>query len=211
MLRATVRENCSPCAHVLLIKVYSARSKGIRFRIREGGVKTSVNFLKITFQYLTLDIMHLGVVSRRTVLHAVVRYGRFFQLILFILIDSLPCTLIPLTMAQPLEDDTLEKIHSYVKDMDINGTYVDMTEQLLMFRPENPIRFMIDYLSFKHKDSVRARLLWRCALFIASWIHPSFLLCSVMPRARPSSLSSPRATDSGITLLLLKCFHSGEN
>ena len=29
----------------------------------EGGVKTSVNFLKITFQYLTLDIMHLGVVS----------------------------------------------------------------------------------------------------------------------------------------------------
>ena len=61
-------------------------------------------------------------------------------------------------MAQPLEDDTLEKIHSYVKDMDINGTYVDMTEQLLMFRPENPIRFMIDYLSFKHKDSVR--VLW---------------------------------------------------
>jgi cAMP-dependent protein kinase regulator len=57
-------------------------------------------------------------------------------------------------MAQPLEDDTLEKIHSYVKDMDINGTYVDMTEQLLMFRPENPIRFMIDYLSFKHKDSI---------------------------------------------------------
>ena len=42
-------------------------------------------------------------------------------------------------MAQPLEDDTLEKIHSYVKDMDINGTYVDMTEQLLMYRPENPI------------------------------------------------------------------------
>ena len=36
--------------------------------IGEGGVKTSVNFLKITFQYLTLDIMHLGVVSRRTVL-----------------------------------------------------------------------------------------------------------------------------------------------
>lgn len=57
-------------------------------------------------------------------------------------------------MAQPLEDDTLEKIHSYVKDMDINGTYVDMTEQLLMFRPENPIRFMIDYLSFKHKKQV---------------------------------------------------------
>ena len=57
-------------------------------------------------------------------------------------------------MAQPLEDDTLEKIHSYVKDMDINGTYVDMTEQLLMYRPENPIRFMVDYLSFKHKDTV---------------------------------------------------------
>ena len=56
---------------------------------------------------------------------------------------------------QPLEDDTLEKIHSYVKDMDINGTYVDMTEQLLMFRPENPIRFMIDYLSYKHKETVR--------------------------------------------------------
>ena len=61
-------------------------------------------------------------------------------------------------MAQPLEDDTLEKIHSYVKDMDINGTYVDMTEQLLMFRPENPIRFMIDYLSFKHKKQVSALL-----------------------------------------------------
>ena len=59
-------------------------------------------------------------------------------------------------MAQtPIEDDTLEKIHSYVKDMDINGTYVDMTEQLLMFRPENPIRFMIDYLSFKHNETVR--------------------------------------------------------
>ena len=29
--------------------------------IVECGVKTSVNFLKITFQYLTLDIMHLGV------------------------------------------------------------------------------------------------------------------------------------------------------
>ena len=38
--------------------------------IVECGVKTSVNFLKITFQYLTLDIMHLGVVSRRTVLPA---------------------------------------------------------------------------------------------------------------------------------------------
>ena len=36
--------------------------------IGEGGVKTSVNFLKITFQYLTLDIMHLGADSRRTVL-----------------------------------------------------------------------------------------------------------------------------------------------
>lgn len=58
-------------------------------------------------------------------------------------------------MAQtPIEDDTLEKIHSYVKDMDINGTYVDMTEQLLMFRPENPIRFMIDYLSFKHNETI---------------------------------------------------------
>jgi len=54
----------------------------------------------------------------------------------------------------PVEDDTLEKIHSYVKDMDINGTYVDMTEQLLMFRPENPIRFMIDYLSYKHKETI---------------------------------------------------------
>ena len=71
-------------------------------------------------------------------------------------------------MAQPLEDDTLEKIHSYVKDMDINGTYVDMTEQLLMFRPENPIRFMVDYLSHKHKEQVRcyhlslSRLRRRC-------------------------------------------------
>ena len=58
----------------------------------------------------------------------------------------------------PVEDDTLEKIHSYVKDMDINGTYVDMTEQLLMFRPENPIRFMIDYLSYKHKETVSLNL-----------------------------------------------------
>ncbi len=36
--------------------------------IGEGGGYTSVNFLKITFQYLTLDIMHLGADSRRTVL-----------------------------------------------------------------------------------------------------------------------------------------------
>ena len=44
--------------------------------IVECGVKTSVNFLKITFQYLTLDIMHLGVVSRRTVLPGVMATGR---------------------------------------------------------------------------------------------------------------------------------------
>ena len=44
--------------------------------IVECGVKTSVNFLKITFQYLTLDIMHLGVVSRRTVLPARPYRGR---------------------------------------------------------------------------------------------------------------------------------------
>ena len=37
--------------------------------IVECGVKTSVNFLKITFQYLTLDIMHLGVVSRRILIY----------------------------------------------------------------------------------------------------------------------------------------------
>ena len=41
--------------------------------IGEGGVKTSVNFLKITFQYLTLDIMLLGADSRRTVLPALIR------------------------------------------------------------------------------------------------------------------------------------------
>ena len=45
----------------------------------EGGVKTSVNFLKITFQYLTLDIMHLGVVSRRTVLPARFAFALVFQ------------------------------------------------------------------------------------------------------------------------------------
>jgi len=73
-----------------------------------------------------------------------------------------------LTMAQPLEDDTLEKIHSYVKDMDINGTYVDMTEQLLMFRPENPIRFMVDYLSHKHKEQVRC---YHLSLTFASSLH----------------------------------------
>ena len=39
--------------------------------IGEGGGYTSVNFLKITFQYLTLDIMHLGADSRRTVLPGV--------------------------------------------------------------------------------------------------------------------------------------------
>ena len=72
------------------------------------------------------------------------------------------------TMAQPLEDDTLEKIHSYVKDMDINGTYVDMTEQLLMFRPENPIRFMVDYLSHKHKEQVRC---YHLSLTFASSLH----------------------------------------
>ena len=82
-------------------------------------------------------------------------------------------------MAQPLEDDTLEKIHSYVKDMDINGTYVDMTEQLLMFRPENPIRFMIDYLSFKHKDQVSASLYYndvtrRPVLCMLIWLGIAF-------------------------------------
>jgi hypothetical protein len=70
-------------------------------------------------------------------------------------LDSFSRSILIDNMAQPLEDDTLEKIHSYVKDMDINGTYVDMTEQLLMHRPENPIRFMIDYLSYKHKETVR--------------------------------------------------------
>ena len=61
----------------------------------------------------------------------------------------------------PVEDDTLEKIHSYVKDMDINGTYVDMTEQLLMFRPENPIRFMIDWGSI-HSFILYVRINWAC-------------------------------------------------
>ena len=70
-------------------------------------------------------------------------------------LDSFSRSILIDNMAQPLEDDTLEKIHSYVKDMDINGTYVDMTEQLLMHRPENPIRFMIDYLSYEHKETVR--------------------------------------------------------
>lgn len=85
-------------------------------------------------------------------------------------------------MAQPLEDDTLEKIHSYVKDMDINGTYVDMTEQLLMFRPENPIRFMVDYLSHKHKEQVRCYHLSHVCIVVASIARccPSF--CCPVPR-----------------------------
>ena len=42
--------------------------------IGEGGLETSVNFLKITFQYLTLDIMLLGADSRRTVLPDLIVY-----------------------------------------------------------------------------------------------------------------------------------------
>lgn len=58
--------------------------------------------------------------------------------------------------ATPVEDDTLKQIHQYVKNMDINSLYVDLTEQMLMYRPENPIRFMVDYLSFKYEDKVSA-------------------------------------------------------
>ena len=83
-------------------------------------------------------------------------------------------------MAQPLEDDTLEKIHSYVKDMDINGTYVDMTEQLLMFRPENPIRFMVDYLSHKHKEQVRCYHLSHVCIVVASIVRCCPPYCKVV-------------------------------
>ena len=41
-----------------------------------------------------------------------------------------------------------------IKVNDINALYVDMTEQMLMYKPENPIRFIIDYLSFKHPKQV---------------------------------------------------------
>ena len=51
-------------------------------------------------------------------------------------------------------DDTLQAVHDYVKVNDINALYVDMTEQMLMYKPENPIRFIIDYLSFKHPKQV---------------------------------------------------------
>ena len=51
--------------------------------IVECGVKTSVNFLKITFQYLTLDIMHLGVVSRRTQFSLPVRTVQYRVVLLY--------------------------------------------------------------------------------------------------------------------------------
>jgi cAMP-dependent protein kinase regulator len=53
-------------------------------------------------------------------------------------------------------DDTLQAVHDYVRVNDINALYVDMTEQMLMFKPDNPIRFMIDYLSFKYPQKTTA-------------------------------------------------------
>ena len=51
-------------------------------------------------------------------------------------------------------DDTLQAVHDYVKVNDINALYVDMTEQMLMYKPENPIRFIVDYLSHKYPKQV---------------------------------------------------------
>ena len=51
-------------------------------------------------------------------------------------------------------DDTLQAVHDYVKVNDINALYVDMTEQMLMYKPENPIRFIVDYLSYKYPKQV---------------------------------------------------------
>ena len=54
------------------------------------------------------------------------------------------------------DDDTLQQVHNYVKEKDINAIYVDMTEQMLLHRPDFPIRFMIDYLTHKHDAEVKA-------------------------------------------------------
>jgi|EP00945_MAST-04E_sp_MAST-4E-sp1_P007151 cAMP-dependent protein kinase regulator len=51
-------------------------------------------------------------------------------------------------------DDTLQAVHDYVKVNDINALYVDMTEQMLMYKPENPIRFIVDYLTHKYPQKV---------------------------------------------------------
>ena len=47
-------------------------------------------------------------------------------------------------------DNTIEKVQNYVADMDINSIFVDMTENMLMEKPMNPHRFMVDYLMNKY-------------------------------------------------------------